>query len=125
MPGEVPAGALKFPKSRRLQKNWEFERVRREGKRLVKGCLILNWRSSEGLRECKLGVVTSKKIGNAVERSRARRLMRQAFRLHQNEIERKSELVLVARPSIGGKDFLEVEKDFLRLLKEAKLRGEA
>lgn len=99
--------------------------MRREGKRLVKGCLILNWRSSEGLGECKLGVVTSKKIGNAVERSRARRLMRQAFRLHQEGIRRKSELVLVARPSIQGKEFREVEKDFLLLLKEAKLRGEA
>jgi hypothetical protein len=40
---------------------WEFERARREGQRLVSGCLILNWRFSDDQKTSRLGVVTSKK----------------------------------------------------------------
>ena len=74
-----------------------------------------------GRRAAKLGVVTSKKIGGAVERSRARRLLRESFRLHQHELAQPVELVLVARNSIAGKDFAEVEKDFLAALRRAGL----
>src|SRR5436190_7534916 len=124
MPGDVPAGKkLSLPKSHRLQNGWEFEKVRREGRRLVKGCLILNWRIAEGRKFSRIGVISSRKIGDAVARSRARRLMREAFRLHQYELASPSDLVLVARPSIQEKQFHQVEKDFLLLAKEAKLIG--
>jgi ribonuclease P protein component len=68
-----------------------------------------------------LGVVTSRRIGGAVVRSRARRLLRESFRQHQNELAQPVELVLVARHSIAGKNFAEVEKDFLTTLRRAGL----
>lgn len=69
----------------------------------------------------RLGVVTSKKIGGATERSRARRLLRESFRRHQHELVRPVELVLVARNSIAGRDFAAVEKDYLAALRRAEL----
>src|SRR6476620_10036655 len=112
MPGEAPGGGrLKFSRHQRLQHAWEFERTRREGQRLVKGCLILNWRFSDDQQTSRLGVVTSKKIGNAVVRSRARRLLREAFRLNQHRV-RPADLVLVARNSIAGKTLVQVAHDF-------------
>ena len=49
----------------------------------------------------RLGIVTSKKIGNAVKRSRARRVIREAFRLLEPELREKYEqrydFVIVAR----------------------------
>jgi ribonuclease P protein component len=56
-----------------------------------------------------------------VARSRARRLLRESFRLHQHELARPIDLVLVARPSIAGKRFAEVERDFLTTLRKAGL----
>jgi ribonuclease P protein component len=66
-------------------------------------------------------VVTSKKIGGAVLRSRARRLLRESFRRHQHDLAQPVEMVLVARNSIAGKSFTEVEKDYLAALKRAGL----
>jgi ribonuclease P protein component len=96
-------------------------RVRQQGERLALGCLIANWHRLPDGTSPKLGVVTGKRIGNAVARSRARRLLRESFRLHQHELSRPVELVLVARNSIAGRDFAGVEKDFLAVLHRASL----
>jgi ribonuclease P protein component len=87
----------------------------------VLGCLIANWNRLPDGAAPKLGVVTSKKIGGATERSRARRLLRESFRQHQHEFTQPVELVLVARNSIAGKKFADVERDFLAALNRAKL----
>jgi len=88
---------------------------------LAQGCLIANWNKLPEGAQPKLGVVTSKKIGGAVARSRARRLLRESFRLHQHDLAQPVEIVLVARNSIAGKKFADVEKDFLAALRRAKL----
>jgi ribonuclease P protein component len=105
----------------RLAHRREFARVRQQGERLAQGCLIANWSRLPAGAPPRLGVVTSRKIGGAIERSRARRLLRESFRLHQHEFAQPVELVLVARPSIAGRGFAEVEKDFLTTLRRAGL----
>jgi ribonuclease P protein component len=85
------------------------------------GCIILNWQHLPEASRSRLGVITAGKIGGAVIRNRARRLLRECFRLHQHDLNRKVDLVLVARPSIVGKGFAEVEQDFLATLRRAKL----
>jgi ribonuclease P protein component len=108
-------------RSIRLAQSRDFARVRQAGERLAQGCLIVNWNKLPEGAQPKLGVVTSKKIGAAVVRSRARRLLRESFRLHQHDLAQPVEIVLVARNSIAGKKFADVEKDFLAALRRAKL----
>jgi ribonuclease P protein component len=119
MPAEQPR--LKFGRAMRIKQGRDFSRVRQEGQRLVYGCLIANWRKLPTDSTHRLGVVTSGKIGNAVIRNRARRLLREAFRLHQYDLTQPVDLVLVARASIVGKSFAEVEKDFLTTIRKAGL----
>ena len=109
----APSPRLLLNRAPRLKQSREFARVRQTGKRLVHGCLIANWQTLPAGSPTRLGVVTSGKIGNAVIRSRARRLLRESFRLHQHEFNQPLDLVLVARNSIVGRAFGEVEKDFL------------
>jgi ribonuclease P protein component len=120
-PRTPDAKRLRLGRATRLGQNRDFTRVRQQGERLALGCLIANWQRLPDGAAPKLGVVTSRKIGGAVERSRARRLLRESFRQHQHELARPVELVLVARPSIAGRDFAEVEKDFLAALRRAGL----
>ncbi|MDB6019696.1 MAG: ribonuclease protein component [Pedosphaera sp.] len=97
----------------RLKQARDFSRVRREGRRLVCGCLIANWQGLGAESASRLGVITTKKLGNAVVRARARRLLREAFRLHQHELVQPVDLVLVAQRSIVGKGLAAVESDLL------------
>jgi ribonuclease P protein component len=115
------ARRLRLSRAMRLAQNRDFARVRQQGERLAQGCLIANWHRLPAGTTPKLGVVTSRKIGGAIERSRARRLLRESFRQHQHELSQPVELVLVARPSIAGRDFAGVEKDFLAALNRANL----
>ena len=119
--GVAPSDRLRFPRSARLKQSRDFARARAQGQRLVCGCLIANVLAREGDLPSRFGVVTSKKVGEAVGRSRARRLLRESFRLHQHELGRPVDLVLVARPSIAGKTFAEVERDFLYVLQQGKV----
>ena len=114
-----PPKRLRLGRASRLAQSRDFARIRQQGDRLAQGCLIANWNKLPDGTPPRLGVVTSKKIGGAVERSRARRLLRETFRRHQHEFAQPVELVLVARNSIAGKNFAGVEKDFLAALNRA------
>ena len=122
MPAQSPAASRRrLGRDSRLGQNRDFMRVRQQGERLALGCLIANWHRLPDGTSPKLGVVTSRRIGNAVARSRARRLLRESFRRHQHELSRPVELVLVARNSIVGKKFAEVEENLLTTLNRAGL----
>ncbi len=120
MPAASPK-RLGFARAQRLKQGRDFARARQEGQRVVLGCLIANWRRLPVDAPTRLGVVTSKKIGGAVVRNHARRLMREAFRVHQRELTQPVDLVLVARQSIAGRGLADVEKDFLATMRRAGL----
>src|SRR5437667_12315098 len=108
-------------RDRRIKQSRDFARVREKGARFAGGCLIANWQPLPAGSRSRVGVITSAKIGNAVVRSRARRLLREVFRIHQQELVQPVDLVLVARQSLVSKGFFGVEKDFLTTLRKAGL----
>jgi ribonuclease P protein component len=120
MPGEESV-SLQFSRAMRLTQARDFARLKAQGRRQVKGCLILNWMPQDESPVSRAGFITSRKLGHAVVRTRARRLLRETFRLHQHKLKRKVDLVLIARASIVGKKRLEVERDFLAALQQANL----
>jgi ribonuclease P protein component len=119
----MPSPRLLFPRASRLKLRGDFARAKAQGRRVVCGCLIANILPRTAGQASRLGVVTSKKIGGAVVRSRARRLMRECFRLHQRDLARPVDLVLVARPSIVGKKLADVESDLMQVLRQARLEA--
>lgn len=112
---------LRLARAQRLQLSRDFARTREQGERRARGCLLVNWRRLAPGESSKVGVVTSRRIGSAVVRNRARRLMREAFRRNQTRLARPVTLVLVARASIVGQPLARVEQDYLALLRDAHL----
>ena len=77
---------------------------------------VLFFKKSE---EYRVGFVASKKIGNAVQRNRAKRLLRAHFIENIDTISSGS-YVLVAKPDILRHNFLEIKKSYLHALKKCK-----
>jgi ribonuclease P protein component len=81
----------------------------------------MNWMTLPAGQGSRLGVVTGRKIGGAVVRNRARRLLREAFRQEQHHLRTSVLLVLVARPSLAGQSLAGVRRALQRGLREAGL----
>jgi ribonuclease P protein component len=106
-------------RSRRLTEPRAFNLLRESGTRAACGCLVANWRTLGAGEVSRLGVIASRRVGPAVARNRAKRLLREAFRLHQHDFAKPLEVVLIARNSIVGRDRSVVERDFLRVMRNA------
>jgi ribonuclease P protein component len=91
---------FRLPKENRLRKPSEFRLVYENGKRF-EGRFMTVFIVSSKTDFQRLGITASKKaIGNAVQRNRAKRLLREAFRLNKvelNELDTKFDWVLNAR----------------------------
>lgn len=98
-----------------VKKNPEFREIYEKGKAKADRYLVLYVmkREQEG---CRIGISTSKKIGNSVVRHRMARVLREIFRLHKSDIEQGHDLVVVVRASAVGQPFQVIEKSYLHLL---------
>ncbi|CAK8717546.1 ribonuclease P protein component [Candidatus Electrothrix laxa] len=88
--------------SERLKKNGDFNRVYRNGARLYgKGFTLVYLRDEQAdnrFFESRLGISVPRKVGNAVQRNRIKRIIREAFRLHREVFPQCSDIVFAVRP---------------------------
>ena len=84
---------------RRLSRSADFERVYREGRSHANRYLILHtFPRADGEASPRLGVSVGRKVGQAVERNRVKRLLREAFWSTADGLPPAHDFVLVARP---------------------------
>ena len=113
-------GDLSFPKSRRLTRTAEFDQVRKQGT-TSRGALITLAIASAPKDPARLGIITSRKVGNAVVRNRARRRIREIFRKHQHEIKSGIWIVIIVSARAERATYAQLEDEWLRLAGHASI----
>ena len=106
-----------------IKENHLFSKIYAKGKRASEKNIVVYVLKNFKTGDVRLGITTGKKIGNAVQRSRARRLIREAFRsiMKKYSFQRPYLIVVVARSAIVDDKrkmdevFCDMEKAFCKL----------
>ena len=92
-----------------------------EQNRRFAGQLMIMWIRNGSDASLRLGVVAGRTIGGSVERHRAKRRLREAFRLNRHRLQGKCDIVLMARDKLIRAPWNEVQSELIELADKAGL----
>lgn len=108
-----------------LKKSWQFRTCYAHGRKLVGNYAVVFYHQNPGAEGPQVGVVASKRVGGAVQRNRAKRLLRHAARCVADKLNHRDLwVVLVAKSAILSASARDVQDDIERLLTQAGLLAE-
>ena len=103
-----------------LKQNYEFRRLYQKGASSAGSCMVLYCRKNK-LGHNRLGLTASVKLGHAVVRNRARRRLREVYRLNSPQLRKGWDIILVARSRTVTASWKELTAPFLRLCRKLDL----
>lgn len=103
-----------------LKKNYQFRYVYNRGRSIANRLLVM-YSIKNGTVGNRYGISVSKKVGNSVVRSRVTRLLRESYRLSEENIVQGYDIVVIARGSAKDANYKEIESALLHLLKKQRL----
>jgi ribonuclease P protein component len=98
-----------------LKNSRQFSAVYRDGKSKANKYLVMYVLPNDQ-KEIRIGISVSKKVGNSIVRHRLTRLIREAYRLHKEELISGFDIVVIARVSAKDKSYQQIESAFLHLI---------
>ncbi len=109
---------MKFSDS--LKKNKDFQTVYRGGNSKANKFIVMYIKKNH-MNINRLGISASKKVGNSVIRHHLARLIREAYRLHEEDFHIGWDLVVVVRQSASDISFHDTERSLLKLANLQKI----
>jgi len=103
--------------------NKDYRRIYSRGKSVVTPQIVI-YIFKNRLNKKRIGITTGKKIGNAVKRNRARRIIREAVRLLLPDMKEGFDLILVARGKTPFLKSTDIKECLLREFKKAGILKE-
>ncbi len=107
-------------RSRRLTASDDFAATYAQGRSLAGRYMVLWVRQGPGAA-LRIGVVASRVVGDAVRRNRAKRRLREAWRLNRHLWAAEVDVVIVARRAILGASWEDVVTELRKLAQKAGL----
>jgi len=104
----------------RLRRKEDFARLRTTG-RVWRHPLVILSVAPNDLPHNRYGFITGKRLGNAVQRNRVRRLLREAVRQAHPALSSGHDMVFIARDTIAGQPFAAVQAAVSTCLRRAGL----
>jgi ribonuclease P protein component len=108
----------KFPKTDRILKRDVFRRVYEEGRK-TQFRYFTAFVLSKQTDRTRIGITATRKMGNSVERNRARRLVREAFRRNKWLVPQGVDIVINAKRSLVEAAYRDFESEFKTFLQRA------
>jgi|SRR5690606_19407525 len=109
----------------RLRSRKDFRRVYRDGRSVANSRFVVYWRPRSEPGPFRLGVSASARLGKAVVRNRARRMVKEIVRLNADKLRDQVDLVIIVRKPALELGFWDMEKSVLHLLRKAGLTRDA
>ena len=103
-----------------LKENYEFRRLYQKGASAVGKGMVVYCRKNR-LGRNRLGLTASTKLGHAVVRNRARRRLREVYRLNTPAMKQGYDIILVARGRTLTAPWKELNATFVRLCRKLDL----
>lgn len=107
-------------KELRIKSGKDYKNIYKSGRRIAGKYIIVYIRKSNILYN-RFGIVTSKKVGNAVKRNRVKRKIRAIARNNMDRLDAGNDIVIVCRQNTANAEFKLMEKDFLIVMGKARL----
>ena len=112
----------RFSKAQRVRRRGDFQQVFDRGFRVSSRYFTLLLAPGAGA-SARLGIVASRKLGDAVRRNRAKRLIREVFRLNQPLPGGAGvDLVVIPRRELFDARFTDIDGDFRAAWRRAAVR---
>lgn len=112
---------MDFKRTQGLKKDSDFRKVYKHGKSFANRNLVMYILENKS-DSTRVGISVSKKVGNAINRNKIRRRIKESYRLNvDTSVKCGYDIVFIARVAIKDTNYQDIEKSMNHLIKKAEL----
>ena len=112
---------MDFKRTQGLKKDSDFRKVYKHGKSFANRNLVMYILDNKS-DSTRVGISVSKKVGNAINRNKVRRRIKESYRLNIDEnVKYGYDIIFIARVSCNEAEYKDIEKAINHLVKKSNL----
>jgi ribonuclease P protein component len=112
LPPEKAKPIGRFTSKDRVRKRSEYQRIQSSRFRVITSSFIFLLERTAQAERPRVGITASRRVGNAVQRNRAKRLVREAFRVLRSLWPKEASIVVIVRAGVGDRSLDDVVSEW-------------